>query len=444
MQWLIANMWIAMAVATVLGLLFGFALRGLLVGSKIQKAEVEREIAKTELNQSKAEVEALYAAQRKQKEDVTQSGESDDRLRADLDERDRLIASLGDQLTAVQSELEVAKTKSETDSSVLETAGAAVAGAALGAVLSDDDQEQMTALRDRNAWLEERVGALETDLAAGVDIDPSGQADTTGSELDLVAMEKTQWQADYLSVRVEALEQKLMAQQVAQPVAEPTPEPVAPVPNPEPEPERGQDVDEELAQLRWRNRYLEGRLAYFEEAPEDEMQAEPAEATNVEPLESETKLAEVVDEPAEGPQTEDSPEEAASDASVADETEPKQTEAAEIESPEASEATPEPAAAVTTEEPADVHPSEAMLAELDGKQPVQLERPRDGGDDLTAITGIGPRIGEVLNGLGIWTYSQIAEWESENETWIENHLSFKGRVNRENWVGQAKALLVAA
>ena len=63
MQWLIANMWMALAAATFLGLLFGFSFRGLLVGSRIRKAQVEREIAKTELTQSKAEVEALYAAQ---------------------------------------------------------------------------------------------------------------------------------------------------------------------------------------------------------------------------------------------------------------------------------------------------------------------------------------------------------------------------------------------
>ena len=73
-----------------------------------------------------------------------------------------------------------------------------------------------------------------------------------------------------------------------------------------------------------------------------------------------------------------------------------------------------------------------------------MDKPSNGGDDLTAITGVGPRIAEVLNGLGIWTYQQIAGWLPENETWIENHLSFKGRVSRENWVGQAKDLVEAA
>ena len=59
MQWLIANMWMALAAATVLGLFFGFSFRGLLVGSRVRRAQVEREIARTELTQTKAEVEAL-------------------------------------------------------------------------------------------------------------------------------------------------------------------------------------------------------------------------------------------------------------------------------------------------------------------------------------------------------------------------------------------------
>jgi NADH-quinone oxidoreductase subunit E len=46
--------------------------------------------------------------------------------------------------------------------------------------------------------------------------------------------------------------------------------------------------------------------------------------------------------------------------------------------------------------------------------------------------------------LGIWTYSQIAEWTPENAAWVEEHLSFKGRVEREEWVEQAKALVDSA
>lgn len=425
MQWLIANMWIAMAAATVLGLLFGFALRGLMVGSRIRKAEVEREIAKTELTQSKAEVEALYAAQRKQKEEAAAAPGGGDVLVAALDEREKRITALGEELSTARAELEALQASKNENGHVLETAGAAIAGAVAGAVLSDGDQEELTQLRDRNAWLEERVAGLESDiettLAASVpEATPTAAVAEAAPESN-VADEKTRWQAAYLRTRVDALEAKLVAQSAAVLTTEAAPVEdavIASDPELATEAPNGSDMDEELAQLRWRNRYLEGRLAYFEQAPdEDTADLEPA-ATDSE------GASETTEEPPEevDPTSEDA-EQAA---------EPEQSdEAIEIE-PVAAEAEPE------------VHPSEAMLAELDGKQPVQLERPSNGGDDLTTITGIGPRIAEVLNGLGIWTFSQIAEWKPENQTWIENHLSFKGRVSRENWVEQARELLVSA
>ncbi len=166
MQWLVANMWMALAAATVLGLFFGFSFRGLLVGSRIRRAQVEREIARTELTQTKAEVEALYAAQRKRKEDNAQAVGGDDGLQSELDERETRISALGDELAAARSELEQLKTENGSGSGLAETAGAAVAGAVAGVVLSDGDGEELTQLRDRNGWLEERVATLEADLSA--------------------------------------------------------------------------------------------------------------------------------------------------------------------------------------------------------------------------------------------------------------------------------------
>lgn len=442
MQWLIANMWIAMAAATVLGLLFGFAFRGLLVGNRVQKAEVEREIAKTELTQSKAEVEALYAAQRKQKEEAAETVGGGDVLVAALDERERRITALSEELDAARTELEEARSNTQ-NGNALETAGAAVAGAVAGAVLSDGDQEELVQLRDRNTWLEERVGALEIDLAnqSAANIDEEAPSLAAPAALDSDASgpdEKLLWQSYYLRMRVDALEAKLIDQAAIKPEEEAAEEVEAvavPDVDPEPDPEpvseapASSELDEELAQLRWRNRYLEGRLAYFEQAPEEAV-AEP-ETMESEIVEAEDAVEDSQIEPSESEATEE-------------EVEPEfasiltnETDSEPVEETE----TPVPAA--TADEP-EIHPSEAMLAELDGKQPIQVDRPTNGGDDLTTITGVGPRIAEVLNGLGIWTFAQIAEWKPENETWIENHLSFKGRVSRENWVGQAKELLVAA
>lgn len=404
MQWLIANMWMALAAATVLGLFFGFSFRGLLVGSRVRRAQVEREIARTELTQAKAEVEALYAAQRKRKEDNAQSVGGDDGLQAELEDREARISSLGDELAAARAELEQLQAENGGGDGLAAAAGAAVAGAVAGAALSDGDQEELTQLRDRNTWLEERVAALEADGPA-----PAAEAPVAAAAPvtdDDPAMDKLKWQAGYLRQRVDALEARMIAARGAEAPAEAAePAPADPIAAEPAAVEPTAETDEEMARLRWRNRYLEGRLAYFEAG-----EAEAAEATDAEPEAAPEPVAEA-----------DAPAEQAADPEPASET------------------APEPEAAAAPE--ADVHPSEAMLAELEGVQPEQVDKPENGGDDLTAITGIGPRIGEVLNELGIYRYAQIAAWTPENETWIENHLSFKGRVSRENWVEQAKALM---
>ncbi len=75
----------------------------------------------------------------------------------------------------------------------------------------------------------------------------------------------------------------------------------------------------------------------------------------------------------------------------------------------------------------------------DFRQPMGMQRPRNP-DDLKAIAGLGPKLEQVLNGLGIWTYRQIAAWKAEEIAWVEDTLGFKGRIGRDDWLGQAKAL----
>ena len=62
------------------------------------------------------------------------------------------------------------------------------------------------------------------------------------------------------------------------------------------------------------------------------------------------------------------------------------------------------------------------------------------GDDLTTISGLGPVIAKKLHGVGVTTFAQIAAWTDADVEAIEEQLSFKGRVGREDWIAQAKEL----
>lgn len=81
----------------------------------------------------------------------------------------------------------------------------------------------------------------------------------------------------------------------------------------------------------------------------------------------------------------------------------------------------------------------AGLMPEDFKQPKAMDRPGKPAD-LKAISGIGPKLEKVLNGLGIWTYAQIAAWTPEEIAWVDDYLSFKGRIDRDDWIAQAAAL----
>jgi len=78
----------------------------------------------------------------------------------------------------------------------------------------------------------------------------------------------------------------------------------------------------------------------------------------------------------------------------------------------------------------------------DEEQPELLKEPTKGKpDDLKEISGIGVKLEQVLNDLGIYYFSQIASWGEKELNWIDNHLvAFKGRARREKWVEQAKVL----
>ncbi|MEL7092233.1 MAG: NADH-quinone oxidoreductase subunit NuoE [Pseudomonadota bacterium] len=77
-----------------------------------------------------------------------------------------------------------------------------------------------------------------------------------------------------------------------------------------------------------------------------------------------------------------------------------------------------------------------------GTKPQLLDAPRDGGaDDLKLIKGVGPGLEKELNGKGVYHFDQIAAWTADEVAWADQHLvRFKGRISRDDWVTQAKAL----
>lgn len=89
--------------------------------------------------------------------------------------------------------------------------------------------------------------------------------------------------------------------------------------------------------------------------------------------------------------------------------------------------------------PANAGPAEK--ADAVGSRPVGLTTPRGGAaDDLKRIRGIGKVNEKKLHDLGIYHFDQIAAWADKEVRWVGTFLSFQGRIEREDWVAQAKVL----
>ena len=74
--------------------------------------------------------------------------------------------------------------------------------------------------------------------------------------------------------------------------------------------------------------------------------------------------------------------------------------------------------------------------------PTLLLAPRDGkADDLKLIVGVGPVLERLLNEVGVWHFDQIAGWKARDIAFVDAKLkTFKGRITRDEWVKQARAL----
>lgn len=296
MAWLVAHMWMVLAGATVFALFLGWSVRGILLTGKMRKAIVDKDVALTELDQARDEIERLFAAQRAQR------GEGGNVADASA----RKISDLTAELQKAKTELATLKTAAAKPAAEAPATGADMPtivlppnrGSADEATSSPQevraaepatvtDAPESPTLLWRNRHLEARVQHLESQLAEREAAPATPVAATETPETETIAepsadeagLEKLKWQADYLKQRVEALEAEL--------AKAPTETPVA----------ADEDLNEEMARLRWRNRFLEGRLAYFEGGAEDiaaETAAGPAGAEAVlEALEVEDTAADM-------------------------------------------------------------------------------------------------------------------------------------------------------
>ena len=74
------------------------------------------------------------------------------------------------------------------------------------------------------------------------------------------------------------------------------------------------------------------------------------------------------------------------------------------------------------------------------KDEPKAEAKSESGDDLSKLTGVGPVLVKKLNEAGITTFAQIAGWSADDIAKVDEELSLKGRIERDDWVAQPKEL----
>lgn len=106
----------------------------------------------------------------------------------------------------------------------------------------------------------------------------------------------------------------------------------------------------------------------------------------------------------------------------------------------AKEATDEPAAKKTKSKKK-VASKAASATKKKVTKTVAAPDSEGGGDDLTQLSGVGQVLAGKLNKAGVTTFAQIAAWTDEDIARIDEELNVKGRIQRDDWVGQAKKLI---
>ena len=64
----------------------------------------------------------------------------------------------------------------------------------------------------------------------------------------------------------------------------------------------------------------------------------------------------------------------------------------------------------------------------------------DAANDLKLISGVGPKLEQMLIRKGVVTFAQIAALNGDAVAKLDTELNLNGRIQRDDWVGQAATL----
>jgi large subunit ribosomal protein L19 len=73
-----------------------------------------------------------------------------------------------------------------------------------------------------------------------------------------------------------------------------------------------------------------------------------------------------------------------------------------------------------------------------------FKKPKGEPDDLTRIVTISAELADRLRGLGVIKFEQIANFSDDDIANVDEALGLEGRMEKDDWVGQARALLAEA
>jgi predicted flap endonuclease-1-like 5' DNA nuclease/uncharacterized coiled-coil protein SlyX len=417
--------WYVLGGTLLFGFILAWILRGLKKSPTEQRAVVDRDIALLELQQTKDELDSLFAAQRKRKAEETLAGGpvADPKLKEE-------IARLQAELDKVQGDAGSPSAKPEPTHQAEIGSGRLDPSAQRR---STEDAALRNALIARNEYLETRIHDVELRLH---EMAKSTKAVKNPST-------RQSWLLNQQKTRIEALQARLADAQ-AKPhssIKEASPIADAAVPD------EKTRADEDLARLRWRNRYLESRLAYLAETidPLDEAVANgpavKAKAPAAEPQKL-TKSVQHVSGPAVGAASA-APPNPLPRAPAREGPDRLAARGPRFTSPAMSKPLGEgdvTSAATASASGSLQRSGPAPTQTVQSARPPALEGALGQADDLTRISGLSSSLELKLNEVGIWHFSQIANWSPAHETWIDEHLGLEGMAHREGWVSQARQL----